>query len=114
MSNGGVPFAPLMPSAEPPLVEALLDALGKNDQVAATAASGETAMVLIRTPVMVLVQMRATDGSALTAAVELPGADYEPPAGAELDARKEGLIRTWLEGAHTPWRVLRPRPPTAA
>jgi hypothetical protein len=88
------------------LAEVLLDALGNEDQVAATAASGETAMVLIRTPVMVLVQMRATDGSALTAAVELPGADYAAPEGAELDARKEGLIRAWLEDAHTPWMRL--------
>jgi hypothetical protein len=88
------------------LAEALLGALGSEDQVAATAASGETAMVLIRTPVMVLVQMRATDGSALTAAVGLPGADYTAPEGAELDARKEGLIRAWLEDAHTPWTRL--------
>ena len=91
------------------LTDALLEALGTNDQVAATAASGETAMVLIRTPAMVLVQMRATDGSALTAAVALPGADYEPPEGAELDARKEGLIRGFLDAAHTPWTVLAER-----
>jgi hypothetical protein len=96
----------LSSTAEPSLVEALLDALGTNDQVAATAASGETAMVLIRTPAMVLVQMRAADGSALTAAVELPGAGYTAPDGAELDARKEGLIRAWLEAAHTPWTEL--------
>jgi len=46
---------------EASLADALLDALGSNDQVAATAASGETAMVLIRTPAMVLVQMRAAE-----------------------------------------------------
>jgi hypothetical protein len=92
--------------SEAPLSEILLDALGPNDQVAARAVDGETAMVLIRTPVMVLVQMRAVDGSALTAAVGLPGADYTPPEGAELDERKEGLIRGWLEAEHSPWEVL--------
>ena len=98
-----------MVAPEASLAEVLLDALGPNDQVAARAASGETAMVLIRTPVMVLVQMRATDGSALTAAVGLPGADYVPPEGAQLDDRKEGVIRDWLQAEHTPWQVLAER-----
>jgi hypothetical protein len=93
-------------SASGSLPATLLDALGSHDQVAAKSADDGLAMVLIRAPVMVLVQMAAADGSALTAAVELPGTDYVPPEGAELDARKEGLIRAFLEGDHTPWTAL--------
>jgi hypothetical protein len=50
-----------VPVPEPPLTEALLDALGTNDQVAATAASGETALVLTRTPWDVLAERLGGD-----------------------------------------------------